>query len=220
VAGRGSFWPLFDLVVRTPRIELRLPSDDDFAGLIDVVDRGVHDPSTMPFTVPWTDAQPGERAKSAAQHWWSLRAGWSPDAWTFSGAVFVHGKPVGIQGLSARNFALVRSVETGSWLGRVHQGQGIGKEMREAMLHLAFAGLGAEEALSGAFEDNVASLATSRAVGYAENGESRARRRNEAGRVVQFRLDRGTWERYRRDDIEIVGLESCLDMFVGPKTAG
>ncbi len=45
--------------------------------------------------------------------------------------------------------------------------------MREAMLHLAFAGLGAEEALSGAFEDNTASLATSRAIGYVENGEAR-----------------------------------------------
>jgi len=42
-----------------------------------------------------------------------------------------------------------------------HQGQGIGREMREAILHLAFAGLGAQEALSGAFEDNVSSLATS-----------------------------------------------------------
>jgi hypothetical protein len=41
VPGRGSFWPLFDLVVHTPRIELRLPSDDDFAPLIEVIDRGV-----------------------------------------------------------------------------------------------------------------------------------------------------------------------------------
>jgi RimJ/RimL family protein N-acetyltransferase len=215
VPGRGSFWPLFDLVVRTPRIELRLPSDDDFAGLIEVIDRGVHDPSTMPFSVPWTDAEPGERAKSAAQHWWGLRAGWSPDDWNFNSAVFVGGRPVGIQGMIARNFAVVRSVESASWLGREHQGLGLGREMREAMLHLAFAGLGAEEALSGAFEDNVSSLATSRAVGYAENGETRARRRNEAGRTLLFRMDRTTWERHRRNDIEIVGLEPCLEMFVG-----
>ena len=70
-----------------------------------------------------------------------------------------------MQDIGAENFRAVRSVETGSWLGRAHQGQGIGREMREAVLHLAFAGLGAEEALSGAFEDNAASLATSRAVG-------------------------------------------------------
>ena len=87
--------------------------------------------------------------------------------------------------------------------------------MREAILHLAFAGLGAEEALSGAFEDNAASLATSRAVGYAENGEARGRRRDGSGRTIRFRMGRDAWERRRRDDIEIIGLEGCLDMFVG-----
>lgn len=88
--------------------------------------------------------------------------------------------------------------------------------MREAVLHLAFAGLDAEEALSGAFEDNVASLATSRAVGYEENGEARGHRRDGSARTVRFRLGRDGWERRRRSDIEILGLEECLDMFVGP----
>ena len=88
--------------------------------------------------------------------------------------------------------------------------------MRETVVHLAFAGLGAEEALSGAFEDNAASLATSRAVGYQENGEARGHRRNGAGRTIRFRLGREAWEERRRGDIEIVGLDGCLDMFVGP----
>ena len=76
--------------------------------------------------------------------------------------------------MQGHNFASLRSVETGSWLGRAFQGQGLGKEMRQAILHLAFEGLGAEEAHSGAFHDNAPSLATSRSVGYAENGETRA----------------------------------------------
>jgi RimJ/RimL family protein N-acetyltransferase len=87
--------------------------------------------------------------------------------------------------------------------------------MREAILHLAFAGLEAEEALSGAFEDNAASLATSRAVGYQENGQARGQRRDSSGRTLRFRMGRDAWEQRRRDDIEIVGLEDCLDMFVG-----
>jgi hypothetical protein len=29
-------------------------------------------------------------------------------------------------------------------------------------------------------------------------------------------MDRASWERRRRDDIEIEGLDSCLEMFVGP----
>jgi hypothetical protein len=86
-------------------------------------------------------------------------------------------------------------------------------------LHLAFAGLGAEEALSGAFEDNAASLATSRTIGYEENGEAMEKRRDGSGRTIRFRLSREAWESRRRDDIEIVGLDGCLDMFVGPPTA-
>ena len=121
-----------------------------------------------------------------------------------------------MQDLQAEHFRAVRSVETGSWLGREHQGRGLGREMREAILHLAFAGLGAEEALSGAFEDNAASIATSRAVGYADNGEARGHRRDSWARTIRFRLGRDAWARRRRHDIEILGLERCLDMFVGP----
>ncbi|HEY6474903.1 MAG TPA: GNAT family protein [Acidimicrobiales bacterium] len=214
--GPGSFWPLFDLVVRTPRLELRLPRDEDLAALVVLVDAGIHDPSTMPFFVPWTDVEPRRRARQTAQWLWGHRANWSPDKWTFTAGVFVGGRPVGIQAIGGENFPAVRSVETGSWLGRAHQGRGLGREMREAVLHLAFAGLGAEEALSGGFEDNAASLAVSRAVGYDENGEARGRRRDGSGRTIRFRMGRETWEGRRRDDIEITGLDGCLEMFVAP----
>lgn len=217
MAGEGPtrFWPLFDLVVRTPRLELRLIRETEFDDFVELIDDGIHDPATMPFFFPWTDAEPDQRAREAAQWMWRHRAGWSPDKWTFTGGVFVDGKPIGVQDLEAEHFRAVRSVETGSWLGRAHQGQGLGREMREAVLHLAFAGLSAEEALSGAFEDNAASLATSRAVGYEENGEARGQRRDGSGRTIRFRLGRDAWERRRRTDIEIIGLEGCLEMFVG-----
>ena len=214
--GPDSFWPLFDLVVRTPRLELRLPREAEFAALIEVADAGIHDPDTMPFFVPWTDLEAGPRARETAKWLWSHRANWSPEKWTFTAGVFVEGCPVGMQDLNAEHFRAVRSVETGSWLGRAFQGQGIGREMREAILHFAFAGLEAEEALSGAFEDNTASLATSRAVGYEENGEARGQRRDASGRTVRFRMARAAWEERRRDDIEIVGLDGCLDMFIAP----
>ena len=161
--GETRYWPLFDLVVRTPRLEVRLLRETDLAEFVELIDRGIHDPGTMPFFFPWTDAEPEQRAREAAQWMWRHRATWSPDKWELTGGVFVDGNAVGVQALEAEHFRAVRSVETGSWLGRAHQGQGLGREMREAVLHLAFAGLGAEEALSGAFEDNAASLATSRA---------------------------------------------------------
>jgi RimJ/RimL family protein N-acetyltransferase len=220
VPGRESFWPLFDLVVRTPRLEWRLPREEEFQALVELAGRGVHDPDTMPFFVPWTDRPPAERALSTSQWLWGHRANWTVNKWTFTGTAFVDGVPVGMQDVEAEHFGAVRSVESGSWLGRAHQGQGLGREMREAMLHFAFAGLGAEEALSGAFDDNAASIATSRAIGYAENGEGRGKRRDGSARTIRFRLDRATWERRRRDDIQIDGLDSCLHMFVGPTLAG
>ena len=210
------YWPLFGLVVRTPRLELRVPRDADLGSLIALIDEGIHDPVTMPFLQNFTDTPPPRRGRDSLQFWWRQRAEWSPDAWSYSGVVFVEGSVVGVQGMDARNFGSLRSVETGSWLGRAYQGRGLGKEMRQAILHLAFEGLGAEEAHSGAFYDNAPSLATSRSVGYVENGETLALRRGVPDRIRRVRMDRATWVARRRDDIEIVGLDACLDMFIAP----
>jgi len=107
-------------------------------------------------------------------------------------------------------------VTTGSWLGRSFQGRGLGKEMRTAILHLAFEGLGAVEAHSAAFPDNAASMATSRSLGYRSNGEQLVLRRGRPDRLVNLVLDRQTWMARRREDIVIEGLQSCLDMFGAP----
>jgi RimJ/RimL family protein N-acetyltransferase len=135
------------------------------------------------------------------------RAEWSIEKWSFTGGVFVGGEPVGMQDLSAERFRALKRVGTGSWLGRAHQGQGLGKEMRSANLHLAFAGLGALEAHSGAWADNPRSHGVSAAMGYV--------RRGLPFRHLYLHLDRATWEKRRRQDISIEGLESCLEMFFG-----
>jgi RimJ/RimL family protein N-acetyltransferase len=83
--------------------------------------------------------------------------------------------------------------------------------MRAAVLHLAFEGLGAVVAYSGAYEDNAPSLGVSRALGYEENGDVIAMRRDEAGRLINLKLPRQRW--HRRDDIVIENLEPCLGMF-------
>src|SRR5258708_4778253 len=85
-------------------------------------------------------------------------------------AVIRDGVVVGIQGIGGRDFAVLREVHTGSWLGRRYQRQGIGTQMRAAVLHLAFEGLGAKSAVSAAFEDNPASLGVSRKLGYRDGG--------------------------------------------------
>ncbi|CAB4586671.1 MAG: hypothetical protein F2534_17845 [Actinobacteria bacterium] len=50
-------WPLFDLRVTTPRLELRYVDDDLALELAELATRGVHDPEYMPFVVEWTDIE-------------------------------------------------------------------------------------------------------------------------------------------------------------------
>ncbi|MFZ0668370.1 MAG: GNAT family protein, partial [Acidimicrobiales bacterium] len=172
MSGLVSHWPLFGLRVVTPRLEIRMPRDEDLGRLLDVILAGVHDPTSTPFTIAWTDVESPRLERNSLQWWWRQRAQWSADKWSFCGAVFVDGSPVGVQDLNAESFSRLRTVETGSWLGIEHQGRGLGKEMRAAILHLAFDGLGAIEAYSGAWNDNPRSLGVSRAFGYVDNGEA------------------------------------------------
>ena len=206
-------WPLFGLRIETPRLVLRYPADPDLEQLNALADAGIHDPAVMPFAIPWTDDPPAVRRRQSLQFWWSLRAAWKPEAWTLTLVVSEQDHVVGVQDVVGRDFRVTRTVMTGSWLGKRFQGRGIGKEMRAAALHLAFAGLGAQRATSGAFDDNAASLGVSRALGYVENGDAIDVRRGKPARHVNLLLDRATWERNRRNDIRIEGLEPCLPMF-------
>jgi RimJ/RimL family protein N-acetyltransferase len=208
-------WPLFDLVVRTPRLEVREPTDAELGELADLVTAGIHDPAEMPFSIPWTDQEPPGLQRSSLQHWWGKRATWHPDNWDFTGAVFVDGRPVGVQNAMAQNFAALGWVKTGSWLGREFQGRGLGTEMRAAILHLVFAGLGARMAYSGAWHDNERSMRVSRSFGYEENGVTIEPRRGRPDRMINLRLERERWEPQRRDDITIEGLEPALGFFTG-----
>ena len=87
-------------------------------------------------------------ARRAAVSTWANSGAWSPQDWTLNLVVDLGGAIAGTQGISGRDFAVLREVRTGSWLGQRYQRQGIGTEMRAAVLHLAFTGLGAEYATS------------------------------------------------------------------------
>ncbi|WP_327049044.1 GNAT family N-acetyltransferase [Microbispora sp. NBC_01189] len=210
-------WPLFALKVTTPRLELRLPTLNDLDALADRAAEGVHDPAGMPFGVPWTDAPPDERARSTVQVHFRQWGTWSPDDWSCSFVVAKGGQIVGTQEMAGRDFAYTREISTGSWLGLRFQGQGIGTEMRAAVLHLAFAGLGARHATSSAFTDNPRSLAVSRKLGYREDGIEVHRRRDGAARQQRVRLAREDWT--APAGFEIHGLEPCLPLFGLPPHA-
>jgi RimJ/RimL family protein N-acetyltransferase len=204
-------WPLFDLRVRTPRLELRPATDDDLVRLFELAREGVHPPDEMPFAVPWTDAlhEPDAGARFLQFHW-GVRSAISPERWSIEFAVVVDGELAGSQSLRAERFAALRTVDTGSWLARRAQGRGTGTEMRAAALHLAFAGLGALVAESGALVTNASSARVSEKLGYVDNGLAFLAPRGTPVLERRFRLDRDRWAERRREDIEIVGLEPCL----------
>jgi len=206
-------WALFDLRIRTPRLELRVPTERLIDDIIDVALDGVYDPATMPFEFAWTDAPREELPVNTLQFYWGQLAAVTVDDWHLGLAVLVDGQVVGVQGVGASRFPLRHEVSTGSWLGLRHHGQGIGTEMRSAVLHFAFEVLGAEYALSAAWRDNAASLAVSRKLGYRENGVTRKVRRGQVDEQIELRLSRSAWEQHRRDDIEVDGFERCRPTF-------
>lgn len=208
------FWPLFDLEVRTPRLTMRYVDDELAVELAALAGRGIHDPGFMPFLQAWTRAEPPALQRQALQYWWRCRAELSPISWSLNFAVLVDGEVVGSTGLMATDFPRLRQFETGSWLGRAHQGRGIGKEMRIATLTLGFVGFGGELALTGAWHDNAPSLGVTRSLGYEEQGWRRALRDDsQPDRLLGFAMPRDHFESsVRRDDIELIGVEPVRDL--------
>lgn len=209
----SSYWPVMGLRVRTPRLELRVPGDEELAALAGLAGRGVHDPAVQPFTVAWTDVDPGELPRRVLHWHWKCLADWTVDDWTLNLVVLLDGEVVGTQALAAKNFGVCAEVDTGSWLGLAHHGRGIGTEMRAAVLDLAFTGLGARSAVSGALADNAASYGVSAKLGYEPNGTEVHAVRGAPVTLRRLRLTRERWAAHRTVPVEITGLAESLPLF-------
>jgi RimJ/RimL family protein N-acetyltransferase/ribosomal protein S18 acetylase RimI-like enzyme len=200
--------PLSQLRLRTPRLELRVPTVAELRLLYEVAAAGVHEPDRMPFAVPWTDAL--DEATFLTFHeskLWSSR----PESWDAVLVAFLDGRPVGVQSIGGESFGETRRVETGSWLGRAYQGRGLGTEMRAAVLALAFDGLGAEVAVSGAIDGNPQSLGVSRNLGYEQVGSHPVAPRGTRVEHIDLELQRSRFS--SPVAIEIEGLEQVLPLF-------
>jgi RimJ/RimL family protein N-acetyltransferase len=206
-------WPLFDLRVVTPELELRYIDDALAVELVLLAAQGIHEPDFMPFATPWTDATSPELERNSMQWYWRCWAETSATRFHMPMAVVVDGCPVGTTSLDATDFPVLRQFESGSWLGRRFQGRGLGIELRRATLHLGFEGLGATLATTTAFFDNGPSLGVTRHLGYTPAGVCRKVRRGVSADSLQFEMTDEHWRRHvRRDDITIEGLEPCLPL--------
>jgi hypothetical protein len=123
-------WPLFDIRITTPRLQLRLPTEELLDQLVDTILDGVHDPDRMPFADPWTRASREELPFNSLSHYWRELARFTRDDWVLPFAVVIDGTAVGVQALMAKRFPITRQVNSGSWLGLRYQGRGFGNEIR------------------------------------------------------------------------------------------
>ena len=206
--------PLYGLRLRTDRLELRWPDEDELVELARLAEGGIHHPREMPFVVPWTDeiGRPGFVDGFVAYHL-GVRERWSTRDWQLELGVWAADELIGVQSLVGQEFVSTGELKTGSWLGRAHQGRGYGTEMRAAVLELAFHGLGAQAALSSSLDGVDASWRISQKLGYVEDGESWLEVRGQRRLDRHLRLTRDRWTDRERISVRISGLDRCFPLF-------
>ncbi len=202
------YWPLEHLRLRTPDLELSLPSTAELHQLAELAAEGIHPENYMPFGQPWSAGSPEQRARSVLQWHWHALSEIDSQRWTLPFVVLHHGSVVGTQDISGKDFSIGRQVSTGSWLGQRFQGQGIGTAMRAAVLEFAFRGLGATTASTSAFNDNAASQRVSEKLGYLDNGNQIHVVADQRRQERCFQLQRERWN--CPIEVHIDELQPCL----------
>jgi len=203
---------MFDLRLTTPDLELRHLIETDLSPLADIIPEDAEqDPSST--TYPGIDPARA-RGIVAHQDYWRARGNWRPESWALSFGVFRKGELLGYQGLEGDDFATLRTVDSSSFLTQAARGKGFGKQMRAAVLTLAFGALGARFAITSAWSDNYASLGVSRAVGYMDNGVTAQRRGETAGEMIHLRLTRERWLTSGwAERMTVEGVDECMPFF-------
>jgi RimJ/RimL family protein N-acetyltransferase len=195
-----SVWPPFALTLTTPRLILRPLRDDDIPAAVEAAASGIHERGRSPFSTPWAESPPDELGQNMAQWYWQCRAGAMPKSWALILGIWHDDTFLGCQDVGAQDFAILRTVTTGSWLRRSAHGRGFGKEMRAAVALYAFDWLNADVAESEAAEWNAPSLGVSRSLGYVLNGVTRMSWGGKPETVQRVRL---TPESFKRPDWQL-----------------
>lgn len=211
----NQYWPLYELILRTPRLELRLPTEKELGQLAEVAARGISKPGQRTFLTPWPELAPRKRALFILQNHWGCKAEWTSTNWVLNLGVFAESEPIGMVSLRGKDFSILREVTTGSWLGLDFQRQGYGTEARTALLHFAFESLGAVAARTEVFQENTLSQGVSRKLGYQPDGISRDIFDGQVIISDRLRLSRENWQRISHPPVTVNGFDGCEEFFLG-----
>lgn len=212
-------WPMHGLVLRVADLELRLPGPEQLEELGLLAQTLIDTPGQPLTDAPWARKTPVEASRDILQWHWKNWGELAPDLWKLCFVIIRDGVVVGTQEIGAKDFRIVREVDSGSWIGRQYQGQGIGKLARTAVLALAFDGLDALGAHTGAAAVNYASIGVSRSLGYTDSGFEVRVNRGERSEGTELRMTREQWLGRERPVVEIEGLEPCLPLLIGAEPA-
>lgn len=203
-------WPLHGLHVRTADLDLRPVTEADLAELCEVFPGDVDlDPAATRYAA--IDGAANRRVILAQGYWRQLGL-WSPHDWSLPFAVRRRGELIGTQTLEGPDWTAERTVDSSSWLVTAARGRGFGKQMRAAVLELAFGHLGARTAITSAVVTNEASLGVSRSLGYVETHQSVLGHSNET--LQHLRLEAAAWSASGLGaDVRVDGVGPTLPFF-------
>ena len=182
-------WPLHSLRLTTADLELRPTREAELPDLCAILPPDLEDDPSATRYAGLDDA--ANRRAVLAQSYWRAMGTWSPHDWVLPFAVRHQGELVGMQALEGPDWTSERTVDSWSWLAVGARGQGWGKQMRAAVLALAFGPLGARAAISSAVVDNHSSLGVSRSLGYRDTHRSVLEHSGQSLRHV--RLESADW---------------------------
>jgi RimJ/RimL family protein N-acetyltransferase len=206
------YWPLFGLRLTSPDLTLRPMTEADLGTIADLLpDDLEQDPAATIY-----DFGDDRIARGIVSHqgYWKAYGTWRPEAWRLSFVVCASGEILGVQELEGNDFPVLRTVDSSSFLIRAARGRGYGKQMRSAVLALAFGPRQARAAITSAWHDNHASLGVSRTLGYRPNGESLHARGERVDAMVHMRLQRADWlASGPGNHVQISGFQACRPMF-------
>ncbi|MBK0331734.1 GNAT family N-acetyltransferase [Brachybacterium sp. MASK1Z-5] len=211
--------PPFALRVRSGPLTLRVLADRDLPEYAELLRRPIFVDPDAPHVFPWYARPEQERIREAMRFQWRLRSELSPESWSLPLGIWADGRLIGCQDVKGKQFAVRRTVTSGSWLTRDMQGRGYGGLMRRAVLVLAFDHLGAVRAESAAVVGNERSYGVSRSCGYVDDGTEIIEQNGRAVEHQRFLVTPQTFRRGSRS-VEVEGLTPELRALLGAPPAG